>query len=201
MTPGAERMTDIYENFCQGTVTDPIDRPKPAMFLLAAFGIGFSRANIPQWWHRLLPPDCRCILGQDDEEDTVVATQPRSNITNAARARSRADVQNASFWESSAPIFERYFGEPPAAAPSQHHSEPSVSAETCVQVMQVLNSAQLADDEVRLRRAAVSRLTAMLERPSVEMPPSQRQRVSLRPVRRSQSPPLNDSNPLNFLDE
>jgi hypothetical protein len=43
-------MADIYENFCQGTVTDPIDRPKAAMFLLAAFGIGFSRANIPQWF-------------------------------------------------------------------------------------------------------------------------------------------------------
>ena len=56
--------------------------------------------------------------------------------------------------------------------------------------MQVLNSAQLADDEVRLRRAAVSRLTAMLERPSVQMPPSQRQRVSQRPVR--SSPPVEE---------
>jgi hypothetical protein len=59
MEPGSERMADIYENFCQGTHTDPIDRPKPAIFLLAAFGIGFSRANIPQWFliARICPSD------------------------------------------------------------------------------------------------------------------------------------------------
>lgn len=155
-------------------------------------------------WHRLLPPDCRCILGQEQgEHDSSVdgsLTQPRSNSLNAARARSRADVQNASFWESSAPIFERFFGEAPAPAPapSQHDSEPPVSAQTCVSVMQVLNSDYLDEDERRLRRAAVSRLTAMLEmRPSVEMPPSQRQRVSQPPnVRRfpsgRSSPPVEE---------
>jgi hypothetical protein len=47
-------------------------------------------------------------------------------------------------------------------------------------VMQVLNSEALDDDERRLRRAAVVRLTAMLERPVAEKPPSQRQRVSQR---------------------
>jgi hypothetical protein len=52
-------MADIYENFCQGTHTEAIDRPKAAMFLLAAFGIGFSRANIPQWFliARIRPSD------------------------------------------------------------------------------------------------------------------------------------------------
>jgi hypothetical protein len=58
--------------------------------------------------------------------------------------------------------------------------------------MQVLNSAHLEEDERRLRRAAVSRLTAMLE---IEMPPSQRQRVSQPPnVRRS---PSGRSSPLS----
>lgn len=187
-------MADIYQNFCQGTHTDPIDRPKPAIFLLAAFGIGFSKANIPQWcvtycpstltllicrWHRLLPPQTRCILGAEGHEEPVVegsSTRPRTNVTNAARARARTDTQNVSFWESSAPIFERFFGEGgPAPAPDQ-----AVSAQTCVSVMQVLNSEALDDDERRLRRAAVVRLTAMLERPMAEMPPSQRQRVSQR---------------------
>jgi hypothetical protein len=44
--------------------------------------------------------------------------------------------------------------------------------------MQVLSAEFLNADETRLRRAAVSRLTEMMERPLAEMPPSRRQRVS-----------------------
>ena len=41
---GSSRLEDIYDNFCQGPrCPEPIDHPKAACFLFAAFGLGFTQ--------------------------------------------------------------------------------------------------------------------------------------------------------------
>jgi hypothetical protein len=43
---GPERLQDIYENFCQGALCpEPIDHPKAACFLFAAFGLAFNQVG------------------------------------------------------------------------------------------------------------------------------------------------------------
>jgi hypothetical protein len=43
---GPERLQDIYENFCQGPLCpEPIDHPKAACFLFAAFGLAFNQVG------------------------------------------------------------------------------------------------------------------------------------------------------------
>jgi hypothetical protein len=40
---GPQRLQDIYENYCQGPLcTEPIDHPKAACFMFAAFGLAFN---------------------------------------------------------------------------------------------------------------------------------------------------------------
>ena len=82
MEPGEERLKDLYDNFCQGVWTEPIERPKVAIFLMAAFKIGFAAANLPAWWHRLLPPSAQLRIGEDhggsaDEDDSRLQTSSR----------------------------------------------------------------------------------------------------------------------------
>jgi hypothetical protein len=171
MEPGEDRMVDMYHNFCQGTHTDPIDRPKAAIFLLAAFGIGFANANIPQWWHRLLPPQARCILGQEGHESPT-ATVPR--VTNSARARSRSDAQHQAFWDTVPRQIMDSFGGGGSAYDVPQSRAPvtaSVSALDCVSVLNALQGSELTRAEKRAREAAVSRLCLILE-----VPARQRQR-------------------------
>lgn len=169
MDVGEDRMTDMYENFCQGTHTDPIERPKAAIFLLAAFGIGFASANIPQWWHRMLPPQARCILGNEGHEDPteLSSTAPRSGATNASRSRARADSQNAAFWESIPREIMDSFSDGADNAPSraQSRAPATVAVSDCVSVLNVLQGDSLTRAEKRAREAAVSRLCMILEVP------------------------------------
>ncbi len=157
MEPGEDRLKDIYDKFCQGTHTDPIERPKAAIFLLAAFGIGFADANIPQWWHRLLPPNTRCILGQEGHED--VAQPPTAPRTG--RGRGRADADHNSFWDSvPRQIVDVFHPQPAATAP--------VSIEACVSVLQALprsETRQLDRMELQVREAALARLVPLLQMP------------------------------------
>lgn len=172
MEIGEDRMVDMYENFCQGTHTDPIDRPKAAIFLFAAFGIGFATANIPQWWHRLLPPQARCILGQEGyESPTPPATVAR--VTNSARARSRADAQHQAFWDTiPRPILDSFGGGGSADVPqSRAPVTASVTTLDCVSVLNALQGSELTRAEKRAREAAVSRLCLILA-----VPARQRQR-------------------------
>lgn len=158
MEPGEGRMQDIYDNFCQGVHTDPIDRPKAAIFLLMAFGIGFAHANIPQWWHRMLPPNARCILGQEGHED--VAQPPTAPRTG--RARGRADADHGSFWDSvPRQIVDVFHPQPPATAATA-----PVSIEACVSVLQALpHRSETSELEMRVREAALLRLVPLLEMP------------------------------------
>jgi hypothetical protein len=99
----------MYDNFCQGTVSEPIERPKCAIFLMSAFNIGFANANLPAWWHRLLPPNAQLRLGEDqasadDDDDSSVPASSRG-LSNAARRRARLDRENESFWNSARPMF------------------------------------------------------------------------------------------------
>jgi hypothetical protein len=44
---GAERLRDIYDNFCQGPqCPEPIDRLKAACYMFAALGIVFNEVNV-----------------------------------------------------------------------------------------------------------------------------------------------------------
>jgi hypothetical protein len=43
---GPERLQDIYDNFCQGPhCPEPIDHPRAACFLFAAFGLAFNQVG------------------------------------------------------------------------------------------------------------------------------------------------------------
>ncbi len=157
MTDPVERLNDMYAEFCQGTHTDPIDRPKASIFLLAAFGIGFALANIPQWWHRLLPPQARCMLGEEGhEEGAPPPTQPRNGRGRATRE----DASNASFWESSRPVMAAIMGGGSA------HSQVAapVSIEACVSVINALPASENPMEQ-RVREAALSRLFPLLQMP------------------------------------
>ena len=173
MEPGEDRMVDMYQNFCQGTHTDPIDRPKAAIYLLAAFGIGFAQANIPQWWHRLLPPQARCILGHEGH-DSPAPSATVARVTNSARGRSRADAQHQAFWDTVPRQIMDSFGGGGSAYDVPQSRAPvtaSVSALDCVSVLNALQGSALTRAEKRAREAAVSRLCQILE-----VPASQRQR-------------------------
>ncbi len=138
LEPGDERLKDMYDNFCLGTVTEPIERPKVAIFLMSAFKIGFANANLPAWWHRLLPPNAQLRLGEDqgsaDEDDSRSLTTSSRGLSNAARQRARLDRENASFWNSARPMFESYMTSEPESAASVAVVTPAI----CVQLLQAV---------------------------------------------------------------
>lgn len=138
MEPGDERLKDLYDNFCQGEFTDPIERPKVAIFLMTAFKIGFAAANLPAWWHRLLPPGAQLRLGEDqgnsaDEDDSGLASN--RGLSNAARQRQRLNRENESFWNSARPMFEACMGS--GAGPESAVSA-VVTPAICVQLLQAV---------------------------------------------------------------
>jgi hypothetical protein len=155
MEPGDDPLKDMYENFCLGTVTEPIERPKVAIFLMSAFKIGFANANLPAWWHRLLPPNAQLRLGEDqgsaDEDDSSLATSGRG-LSNAARQRARLDRDNASFWSQARPMFQAFM---PAAEPERAASASVVTPAICVQLLQAVpnNSANSAAEQNVRERA------------------------------------------------
>jgi hypothetical protein len=140
MEPGDERLKDLYDNFCQGEFTDPIERPKVAIFLMTAFKIGFAAANLPAWWHRLLPPGAQLRLGEDqrdsaDEDESPNLTGSNRGLSNAARQRQRLNRENESFWNSARPMFEACMGS--GAGPESAVSA-VVTPAICVQLLQAV---------------------------------------------------------------
>jgi hypothetical protein len=140
MDPGDDRLKDMFDNFAQGTHTEPIERPKVAIFLMKAFNIGFANANLPAWWHRLLPPSAQLRIGEDhggsaDEDDSRLQTSSRG-LSNAARQRARLDRDNQSFWNSARPMFEAAMGS--VAAPESAASVAVVTPAICVQLLQAV---------------------------------------------------------------
>jgi hypothetical protein len=130
----------MYDNFALGTVTDAIERPKCAIFLMSAFKIGFVNANLPAWWHRLLPPNAQLRLGEDqasadDDDDSSLPTSSRG-LSNAARQRARLDRENQSFWNSARPMFEACMGSGAGAQPES--SVAAVTPAICVQLLQAV---------------------------------------------------------------
>lgn len=108
----------------------------------------------------MLPPNARCILGQEGHED--VAQPPTAPRTG--RARGRADADHGSFWDSvPRQIVDVFHPQPPATAATA-----PVSIEACVSVLQALpqsETRQLDEMEMRVREAALLRLVPLLEMP------------------------------------
>ena len=145
MEPGDERLKDLYDNFCQGTWAEPVERPKVAIFLMAAFKIGFAAANLPAWWHRLLPPSAQLRIGEDhggsvDEDDSGLQTSSRG-LSNAARQRARLDRDNQSFWNSARPMFEACMG---SGAEPESAVSAVVTPAICVQLLQAVPNNHVA---------------------------------------------------------
>ena len=161
MEPGDERLKDLYDNFCQGTWAEPVERPKVAIFLMAAFKIGFAAANLPAWWHRLLPPSAQLRLGEDhdgsaDDDDSNPLFSSRG-LSNAARQRARLDRENQSFWNSARPMFESCMGS--GAGPESAASVAVVTPAICVQLLQAVpnsGAAPLSTIEQEVRDRALN---------------------------------------------